>query len=209
MIIGCLQTAQSNANLFDQNLMALGRTGLDIGQIKLVHHVMPRLLDAAIFDGGLTLALAHHVAGILADIARDCDFVLLTCSTLGPAADQGDLRITKPCLRIDRALSDTCRQRGGHYKVLAAIDATLIPTQMLFGPSISVELVADAWAQFQAGDLDQYYQTIARAADRALADGWDYVALAQASMAPAADLCSEPQNILTSPRAGLLLAINS
>jgi len=208
MIIGCLHTAQSNATLFDKTLSMLGDRDKDIAQVRLEHHVMPRLLDAALDEGGVSLALAHHVAGILADIARQSDYVLLTCSTLGPVADQRDPRITRPCTRIDRALAGECSHRGGTYKVLATVETTLIPTRMIFGGTISVELIPDAWAQFQAGDLDGYYQTIARAADLVLADGSDFVALAQASMAPAAELSARSNNILTSPRASLIQAID-
>ena len=61
-----------------------------------------------------------------------------------------------------------------------------------------------AWATFLSGDLDGYVHAIAGAANLAAAD---VVALAQASMTPAAALARRP--VLTSPAASFKAAISA
>lgn len=69
------------------------------------------------------------------------------------------------------------------------------------GADVEVRLIPGAWDLFKAGRQDDYWQTIADAADTAAAEGAAAVALAQASMAGAAALARHPP--LTSPGAGL------
>jgi len=90
------------------------------------------------------------------------------------------------------------------------------PTRLLFeraaqatGAKIAMHLVPGAWEVFKAGDRDRYLGMIARAADDAAAAGATQVALAQASMADAADLAASHQRPLTSPTAGLMAAVKA
>jgi hypothetical protein len=97
--------------------------------------------------------------------------------------------------------------------VLCTVAATLEPTEALFAKAgastratLSMTLVADAWEARKAGDVATYHALIATAADAAFAAGARVVALAQASMAPAAALC-RGQAPLTSPAIGLAAAM--
>ena len=66
--------------------------------------------------------------------------------------------------------------------------------------TIAVQLVPGAWALF---DTTGYLAAIAAATDAAYASGATVVALAQSSMAGAADLVTSGPKPLTSPRAAL------
>lgn len=200
--VACLHTAESNVAIFDT-----AATGLDL---DLRHIVREDLLAAAAQAGSLTTAIIDDTEATLAAAASDADFVLLACSTLGPIADQFAHAV--PVLRIDRALAEAAIQSGGLVAVLYTFPGTLQATETLFrevaagsAAEIEMQLVEDAWAIFKAGQHARYFAMIAAAADKASAAGARSIAFAQASMAPAADLCRVAKP-LTSPRAGLLAA---
>ena len=86
---------------------------------------------------------------------------------------------------------------SGPVTVLAALESTLGPTLDLLAqeaaradvaPRVRTRLVAGAWERFEAGDLAGYHDLVARSVEAAEAEGAAVVVLAQASMAPAADL---------------------
>ena len=98
---------------------------------------------------------------------------------------------------------------GGTVEVLCAAPGTLTATAELFGAAagrsgarVTIRLVPGAWRLFHAGDHAAYAELIARdeAASRA-----NVVALAQASMAPAALLTARP--VLTCPQMALAAAL--
>jgi hypothetical protein len=187
MKIACLHTAGSNVAIFE----AARPDG-----VRLSHAVRPDLLVAAEAEG-LTPAIAAATAQALG--ALDGDAVLLTCSTLGPAAEAAG------AIRADAALAEAATAGGGTVEVLCAAPSTLTATAELFGAAaertgaqVTVRLVTGAWRLFHAGDHAGYAALIARDAEASRAD---VVALAQASMAPAAQLAGRP--VLTVPTAAL------
>ncbi len=207
--IACLHTVASNAALFDA---ALQETGLT--EISLHHHVRADLLAAAEREGRLTPAIAAETAALLRDLAAEADAVLLTCSTLGPAAEDAASDAAAPVLRVDAALAAEAVKQGGRVVVLCAVETTVEPTRRLFeaaaratGAEIEVEVVLQAWDAFKAGDAARYRSLVARAASAARAGGATQVALAQASMAGAAALLSAESRPLTSPTVGLAAAV--
>ena len=191
MRIACLHTAESNVAIFE----AARPDG-----VRLSHAVRPDLLAAAEAEG-LTPAIAAATAEALGALGKDevADAVLLTCSTLGPAAEAAG------ALRADAALAEAATAGGGTVEVLCTAPATLATTAELFGAAagrtgarLTIRLVPGAWALFQAGDHAGYAALIARDAEASRAD---VVALAQASMAPAGHLTARP--VLTVPAAAL------
>ena len=189
MKIACLHTAESNVAIFD----AARPDG-----VNLRHAVRPDLLAAAEAEG-LTPSLAAATAQALGALGDGADAVLLTCSTLGPAAE------TAGALRADAALAEAATAAGGTVEVLCAAPSTLAATAELFGAAaarsgarLTIRLVPGAWALFHAGDQAGYSALIAREAEASRAG---VVALAQASMAPAARLTARP--VLTCPQAAL------
>jgi hypothetical protein len=199
-LIACLHSAKSNIALFDAACPPGAR---------LMHSVRPEFLASAEAAGRLTPAIRDLTRDALFALACEADVeaVLLTCSTLGPAVE--GIASPIPCMRVDAALAEAAVRAGGRVVVLCTVETTLAPTQALFaaaaaktGASIEMALVPGAWDARKAGDLAGYHAMIAAAAEAAFASGAAEVALAQASMAPAAALCAGRQP-LTSPSIGL------
>lgn len=177
-VIACLHTADSNIAVFDAALAGLGVPG-----VRLRHRVHAGLLAAAEAAGGLTPGVEAETRAALRGLAAGADAVLLTCSTLGPAAEGGGGAV----LRVDGALAQAAVRGGGRVVALCAVASTLEPTLRLFqaaargtGAEAEVRLVPGAWNLFKRGDRDGYLRLVARAADAAAAEG-ARVALAQAS----------------------------
>jgi hypothetical protein len=141
--------------------------------------------------------------------------VVCTCSTIGGVAESmnSDSFVS---IRIDRAMAEAAVNSWKNILLAAAVESTLAPTCTLLessaenaGVSIRVHelLINDAWASFQSVDTKTYIDQIVNAV-RLNAIGMDCVDLVQASMAPAADLCSDLGiPVLSSPRLGIEAAL--
>jgi hypothetical protein len=201
--ISCLHSAQSNLAVFEA-----ARRTLRLDDVMLKHRVRSDLLAAAEKVGSATPEIIAQTVAELISLAKGAHGVLLTCSTLGPAAPIAAAELQVPVIRVDQALADEAVRSGGNVLVLCAVGTTIKPTRALFedaamatGAEVEVRLVPGAWDLFKAGRQDDYWRLIADAADAA-ADEGATVALAQASMAGAARLTKRPPP-LTSPGVGL------
>lgn len=206
--IACLHTAESNIAVFDVALQAIGLT-----DVRLHHSVRADLLADAEREGGLTPLITARTVDALRDLCGGADVILLTCSTLGPAAEAAVERASISIMRVDAALAAEAVRDGGKVVVLCAVETTVEPTRRLFeraarasGAEIFVQLVPGAWEAFKAGSADRYLAMIAQASVDAMRAGATRVALAQASMAGACDLVPIGQRPLNSPTVGLLAA---
>ena len=206
--ISCLHTAESNIAIFEA-----ARRHLRLNDVVLRHRVRADLLAAAEKAGGPTDLILRRAAAELGALAGGADAVLLTCSTLGPAAAMTAAATLVPVLRVDQALAHEAVKGGGTVIVLCAAGTTIAPTRALFeraalaaGAEVEVRLVPGAWERFKAGEAQSYLAMIADAADVAAREDATTVALAQASMAGAAALCREARP-LTSPVVGLAAAL--
>ena len=207
--IACLHTAESNIAVFDDALRATELTGVD-----LHHSVRADLLAAAEREGRLTSEIEAQTIEALLGLCQEADVVLLTCSTLGPAAETAGKGASTPIMRVDAALATEAVKEGGKIVALCAVETTMEPTKLLFeaaarstGATVTVQLVPLAWEAFKVGDRDRYLAMIANAAREALRTGATRVALAQASMAGACALIPLGERPLNSPSAGLMAAI--
>ncbi len=203
--VACLHTVDSNVDVFEAAARGLG--------VALSHHVRADLLSRSEQAGGLTSEIRDEAAALLRGLAEGADAVLLTCSTVGPAATQAAIGARIPILRVDGALAtqSVAAATLGSKRVIAlcAVQTTVEPTRKLFelaaegtGVTIEMQIAPNAWAAFKSGDVAGYHRLVAEAADAAYAGGADVIALAQASMAGAAALCTRGTP-LTSPAAGL------
>ncbi len=206
--IACLHTVESNIAVFE----AASR-GLDV---VLSHHVRADLLSRSEVAGGLTAEIVDEAAAVLRGLAGEADAVLLTCSTVGPAAEQAAVGAGVPILRVDGALASravaAAAQGSKRVIALCAVQTTIEPTRKLFeraaegtGVAIEMRIAPGAWDAFKSGDTAGYHLLVAAAADALYAGGADVIALAQASMAGGAALCAHGTP-LTSPAAGLAAA---
>lgn len=206
--ISCLHSADSNIQIFEA-----ARRQLRLDDVVLRHRVRADLLAAAEKAGNAVDPVLQRAAAELGILAGSADAVLLTCSTLGPAAALAQATTRVPVLRVDQALADEAVKTGGTVIVLCAAGATISPTRTLFersavltGAEVEIRLVPGAWDRFRAGDQDAYLSMVAEAADLAAREGQATIVLAQASMAGAAGLCRDVAP-LTSPAVGLAAAV--
>lgn len=204
--ISCLHSAQSNIAVFETARRALG-----FDDVMLKHRVRSDLLAAAEKAGRATPEILEQTTLELISVAAGADGVLLTCSTLGPAATLAAAELHIPVLRVDQALAFEAARGGGAVIVLCAVGSTIGPTRAVFeqaalnagtGAEIEVRLVPGAWDLFKAGREKDYWRLVAEAADSAADEGASAVALAQASMAGAATMTRKTPP-LTSPGVGL------
>lgn len=211
MRIACLHTAESNIAVFDTAAQQL-----NLPTTSLHHEVREDLLAAAELAGGLTFEIEGQTCDALLGLARYADAILLTCSTLGPCVSAVSAITTVPAIRVDSALAEEATRVGGKVIALCTVETTLSPTTLLFadaakrsGANVEVRLVQGAWTLFKAGEQVAYLAAIAAAADEAYKDGASVVALAQASMAGAAELVIRAPKPLTSPATGLVSAMKA
>ncbi len=201
MRIACLHASESNIEAFE---LAAAELGIPAGTLE--HLARPDLLAAAEEAGMVTPEIAEVTAAVLLGLAEAADAVLLTCSTLGPAATVAAGTSKVPIIRADAALAAEAAGAEGQVVVLCAIEATLEGTRELFlqaGVDADARLVQEAWPLFRSGNLDAYAHLVAAAADDAYASGADLVVLGQASMAPAARLVTRGAEPPSTPLAGL------
>jgi hypothetical protein len=203
--IACLHTADSNIAVFEK-----ARVAAQLDGVELSHVVRADLLAEAEASSGLTPAISDNTISALEELLMHHDAVLLTCSTLGPAADMLGRTAQKPVFRVDSALANVAVRGGGMVVALCAVETTVNPTRRLFeqaaqetGANVNVQIVNGAWDAFKQGDTQRYLQMIADAAIEAINNGADRVALAQASMAGAAELLPDGVTVLDSARQGL------
>ena len=161
--------------------------------------------------GRLTPTIARRVAGYLesAELAG-ADYIMVTCSSIGPAVEAGAKLIGVPVLRVDQPMADQAVVTGKKIGVIATLSTTLEPTADLISRrAASVEkkvklisqLVEGAFEALMAGDGATHDAKVA-AALKELAKQVDVIVLAQASMARVVDtLASEDKRvpILASP----------
>jgi hypothetical protein len=197
-----IHTVASLPTTFDQLAAEL------LPGVTVEHVVDEALLQETMRAGGLT----DDVRARFADDARRAlatapDAVVLTCSSVGPAADGLDVH------RIDQAMAERAVELGSRIGVAATVPTTLGPTSELIERAaraadrpaeVRTHLVAGAFDALRGGQPEQHDRLV-MAALRDLAGWADVLVLAQASMARALDGASEVAGVpvLTSPRLGV------
>jgi hypothetical protein len=221
MIAGLLHTVPALAATFDALVAA------EVPTARRQHIVDAWMLETAIAEG-VTPAVEQRVASHLAHLqAEGADAVLVTCSSIGEAAERAAAALAIPVLRVDAAMAAEAvllaRADGGdgpsaaaageppHIAVLATNTATLGPTTRLIereaaqqGATVAVSatVVEGAAAARAAGDGATHDRLIGDAV-REAAELATVIVLAQASMAVAAGAAGVTRPVLTSPAGGV------
>lgn len=170
------------------------------------------LLRDATAEGRVSLETARRLFGHVAAAERHgADAILVTCSSMGGAADAARRFGGVPLLRVDQAMAEQAVSMGSRIGVLATLRSTLEPTGELirrtaaeWSRDVEVrELVRDgAFEALRAGDTERH-DALVRAGLRELVGWADVIVLAQASMARIVET-QEPGEqgppMLTSPR---------
>ncbi|WP_129339559.1 aspartate/glutamate racemase family protein, partial [Cellulomonas endophytica] len=210
-VVGLVHTVPALAARFDADLAAA-----DPGLRRL--HVVDGGLLADAVAGGVTpaveAALGAHVRHL---VAAGADAVLVTCSSVGEAAERAAAAVPVPVVRVDAAMAEeavaaaTAPGARGRVAVLATLGSTLGPTGRLVeravaraGADVAVaaSVVPGAAEARAAGDEARADALVGEAVAAAAADA-DVVVLAQASMAGAAAGAGAAVPVLTSPAGGV------
>jgi hypothetical protein len=201
-----IHTTRFNPDSFDKLCAEL------LPSVQVEHVVDESLLQDTIKLGSLGDSVrkrfAEHARSAL---ATPPDAVVLTCSSIGEAADGMDVQ------RIDRAMAERAVALGSRIGVAATLPTTLDPTSALIraaaqeaGKAVEVRggLAEGAFALLGSGNSDEHDRLV-REALQSLAEWADVIVLAQASMARATGGASSIESgsrqvpILTSPRLGV------
>lgn len=146
--------------------------------------------------GSLTAQISRRVAGYLesAELAG-ADYIMVTCSSIGPAVEAGAKLIGVPVLRVDQPMADKAVAAGKKIGVIATLSTTLEPTADLIqrragiaGKRIELtsKLVEGAFEALMAGDGATHDAKVSSALKQ-LSQQVDVIVLAQASMARVVD----------------------
>lgn len=223
--IGFLHTSDVHVPVFDTLLAGLAPDATAVTTVE------PDLLLRA-RAGARPDDLAAAVRSALGDLAgAGAQVVVCTCSTIGSLAEAASSAVGVPVLRVDRPMADRAVRTppgvpGEPVRILVAValGSTLGPTTDLLrtsataaGRAIAVEVLRcdEAWLLFEAARPQEFAAAVAElvvaavASDRAgEAPRPDVVVLAQASMAPAADLLADlGVPVLSSPREAVRRAL--
>lgn len=146
--------------------------------------------------GRITHTIEMRVAGYLTSAAyAGADYIMVTCSSIGPAVEAGAKGIPTPVLRVDMPMADKAVAAGKKIGVIATLSTTLEPTAELIqrraalaGKHIELtsKLVEGAFEALMAGDGAAHDAKVA-AALKELSQQVDVIVLAQASMARVVD----------------------
>lgn len=154
------------------------------------------LVKGIIAAGSLTPTISRRVAGYLesAELAG-ADYIMVTCSSIGPAVEAAAQQRGVPVLRVDQPMADQAVQTGKRIGVIATLATTLEPTADLIsrraqiaGKQIELtsRLCEGAFDALMSGDGAKH-DTIVAAALKELSQTVEVIVLAQASMARVVD----------------------
>jgi len=142
--------------------------------------------------GSLTAQIGRRVAAYLesAELAG-AEYIMVTCSSIGPAVEAAALLIGVPVLRVDQPMADKAVQTGRKIGVVATLRTTLEPTANLIQRraqqsakqiQLTSKLCDGAFEALMSGDGPRHDALVA-AALKELSSQVDVIVLAQASMA--------------------------
>lgn len=138
------------------------------------------------------------------------DYILFTCSSIGPAVEAAATLTRVPVLRVDQPMADKAVQMGKRIGVIATLSTTLEPTADLVrrraavaGKKIELttKLCEGAFEALMSGDAATHDKKVGDALKQLINEA-DVIVLAQASMARVVDTLSNEEKkipILASP----------
>lgn len=164
--------------------------------IEIFNIVDDSLIKNTIKQNKLTPDTARRVSDYIgsAELAG-ADYIMVTCSSIGPAVEASELLTSVPVLRVDRPMADKAVNIGTKIGVIATLETTLEPTSDLVSRRAKamgkdIELVSvccqGAFEALMGGDAAVHDQIVAEAL-KGLSDKVDVILLAQASMARVVD----------------------
>lgn len=176
-----------------------------------ISHVVDESLLRDTIRHGMLPATERRVAEHIAEAARrGARAVLVTCSSIGEAAEAAARDAPIPVLRVDEPMARAAVHSGPRVGVLATLAATLGPTRRLVeryanpDTRITSSVCDGAFDALAAGNTARHDEIVAGEILRIAADV-DVIVLAQASMARVANAIPNRLDcpVLTSPVTGV------
>lgn len=150
------------------------------------------LVKGIIEAGSLTAQIKRRVAGYIESAELGgADYIMVTCSSIGPAVEAAAPLMAVPVLRVDQPMADQAVATSERIGVIATLNTTLEPTADLIqrraaqaGKQIQLtsRLAEGAFEALMSGDAATHDATVAAALEE-LSRQVDVIVLAQASMA--------------------------
>jgi Asp/Glu/hydantoin racemase len=169
------------------------------------------LIKNTIACGELTKSTSKRVVNYAASAEEaGADFILYTCSSIGPAVEAAAALTGVPVLRVDQPMADKAVQSGKRIGVIATLSTTLEPTTDLVRRRAIVAnkeielksvLCEGAFEALMSGDAATHDKKVGDALKQ-LTKEVDVIVLAQASMGRVVDTLDEAEKkipILASP----------
>ena len=160
--------------------------------IKVFNISDDSLIKNTIERGVLTPDTFRRVVNYVASAEEaGADFILVTCSSIGPAVETAATLVNVPVLRVDQPMADKAVRMGNKIGVVATLSTTLEPTSdlvrrraALAGKKIeqTSRLCEGAFDALMSGNPELHDKTVASAL-KELSQQADVILLAQASMA--------------------------
>ena len=164
--------------------------------IKVFNIVDDSLIKNTIACGELTASTSKRVVNYAASAEEaGADYILFTCSSIGPAVETAATLTGVPVLRVDQPMADKAVQIGKRIGVIATLSTTLEPTSDLvrrraIAANKEIEMKAvlceGAFDALMSGDAATHDKKVGEALKQ-LANEVDVILLAQASMARVVD----------------------
>ncbi|MEO6231078.1 MAG: aspartate/glutamate racemase family protein [Ferruginibacter sp.] len=179
--------------------------------IKVFNIVDDSLIKNTIACGELTASTSRRVVNYAGSAEEaGADYILFTCSSIGPAVESAATLTGVPVLRVDQPMADIAVQSGKRIGVIATLSTTLEPTSDLVrrraivaGKEIELVpvLCEGAFEALMSGDAATHDAKVGAALKKLSAEV-DVILLAQASMGRVVDTLDEADRkipILASP----------
>ncbi|CAN5813855.1 aspartate/glutamate racemase family protein [soil metagenome] len=179
--------------------------------IKVFNIVDDSLIKNTIACGELTASTSRRVVNYAGSAEEaGADYILFTCSSIGPAVEAAATLTGVPVLRVDQPMADIAVQSGKRIGVIATLSTTLEPTSDLVrrraivaGKEIELVpvLCEGAFEALMSGDAATHDAKVGAALKKLSAEV-DVILLAQASMGRVVDTLDETDRkipILASP----------
>lgn len=169
------------------------------------------LIKNTIERGALTQDTSKRVVNyVRSAVSAGADYIMVTCSSIGPAVETAAALTKIPVLRVDQPMADMAVAMGTKIGVVATLSTTLEPTSDLvrrraIAAGKEIELTAQLCeGAFEAlmGGKPEVHDAMVAAALKELAQKVDVIVLAQASMARVVGQLAEEDKkvpILASP----------
>ena len=179
--------------------------------IKIFNISDDSLIKNTIERGVLTPDTSRRVVNHVASAEEaGADFIMVTCSSIGPAVETAATLVNVPVLRVDQPMADKAVRMASKIGVVATLSTTLEPTSDLVrrraifaGKKIELtsKLCEGAFDALMSGNPEHHDESVASAL-KELSQQVDVILLAQASMARVVNQLSNDDKkvpILTSP----------